>query len=383
MTDILDYCKTDAERRIYAAWLEEGSKGAAARELGLDRRHVARTIERVNARAARNGFAPAQGLDHKLPPGMKLKRWSKYHKDTTEWVIAVPDKDQREEYLHALVAGFAADLPRAEPVPMLRRQLAEDLLDVYILTDFHLGMYAWAPETGADWDAKIAEDLLVRWFQCAIRRAPDSQTAVLAQLGDFLHWDGFDSVTPAHRHLLDADTRFPHLTEIAVRVTRRAIGLLLEKYGRVVVLMAEGNHDPASSVWMRTWLAAHYEDEPRVVVDTSPSPYYAVEHGETAVFFHHGHKRTVRDIDRVLVSKFRELYGRTRHHECHIGHLHHDRVHESALMRVCQHRTLAAPDAYAARGGWESERDSKVITYHKRYGRVSEVVVSPDMALAA
>jgi hypothetical protein len=52
---------------------------------------------------------------------------------------------------------------------------------------------------------------------------------------------------------------------------------------------------------------------------------------------------------------------------------------ENNLMIVEQHRTLAAPDAYAARGGWISGRDAKVITYHKSYGEVGRITVSYDM----
>ena len=33
-------------------------------------------------------------------------------------------------------------------------------------------------------------------------------------------------------------------------------------------------------------------------------------------------------------------------------------------MKVERHETLAAPDAYAANGGWLSGRSAKVITYH-------------------
>lgn len=48
-------------------------------------------------------------------------------------------------------------------------------------------------------------------------------------------------------------------------------------------------------------------------------------------------------------------------------------------MIVEQHRTLSAPDAYAARGGWLSGRDAQTITYHSEYGEVSRVRVSVDM----
>lgn len=52
-------------------------------------------------------------------------------------------------------------------------------------------------------------------------------------------------------------------------------------------------------------------------------------------------------------------------------------------MVVEQHRTLAAPDAHASRGGWISGRDASVITYHRDYGYVGRVVISPEMVKAA
>jgi hypothetical protein len=48
-------------------------------------------------------------------------------------------------------------------------------------------------------------------------------------------------------------------------------------------------------------------------------------------------------------------------------------------MYVVQHSTLAARDAYAARGGWMSERTIKAITYHSKYGEVGRITVTPEM----
>jgi hypothetical protein len=192
-----------------------------------------------------------------------------------------------------------------------------------------------------------------------------------------------DAVTPTSKHLLDADTRFQKLVRVAIRAIRRVIGLLLDKHQRVHVLMAEGNHDMASSIWLREWLRAIYENEPRVHVDVSPDPYYCVEHGKTALFFHHGHKKRPAQIDTVFAAKFREVFGRTEHAYAHMGHLHHIDVKETNLMLVEQHRTLAAPDAHASRGGWLSGRDAQVITYSRRFGEVGRVRVSAKMLEAA
>jgi DNA repair exonuclease SbcCD nuclease subunit len=188
-------------------------------------------------------------------------------------------------------------------------------------------------------------------------------------------------VTPSSGHIMDADTRYQKLVRIAINVLRRVISLLLQKHKQVHIIMAEGNHDMSSSAWFREAFTALYEGEPRATVDRSADIYYCYEFGETSLFFHHGHKikASSNNADRAFAAKFRPIWGRTKYSYGHFGHLHHDMKNETELMTLEQHRTLAARNAYESRGGWMSGRDAKVITYHKDYGRVSEVVISPEM----
>jgi hypothetical protein len=296
-----------------------------------------------------------------------------------EWVKTNIDREQELLAIKGAIDSMAEAVPREAPVPWQKPHMPSNLMNLFVLTDFHLGMLAWGEETGADWDLNIAEGLLVRWFAAAIDAAPPAQVAVLGQLGDFLHWDGLDAVTPSSGHVLDADTRFQKLTRVAIRALRRIIRMLLEKFPQVHVICAEGNHDMASSIWLRELLSALYEDEPRITVDRNPDPYYCYEFGSVALFFHHGHKRKAEQLETVLVAKFREVYGRTKHAYAHVGHLHHKKVLESPVMVIEQHRTLAAKDAYASRGGWLSERSASVITYHADYGEVARVTINPEM----
>lgn len=87
----------------------------------------------------------------------------------------------------------------------------------------------------------------------------------------------------------------------------------------------------------------------------------------------------MKDVDRVFSAKFRDVFGRTKHSYGHLGHLHSNALEETQLMIVERHRTLAAPDAYASKGGWVSGRDAKVITYSKRFGEVSRITINPEM----
>lgn len=291
-------------------------------------------------------------------------------------------RDQGEA-MRAVAAGLMDDLPRAEPVlpPVYTNG---DLLAFYAVSDMHMGALAWHEETGGeDYDLAIAERLIEDWFAAAIELAPRAQTAILAQMGDLLHWDGFDSVTPTSKHVLDGDSRFPKMVRAAIRVLRRVVRRLLERHDFVHIIMADANHDPASEVWLREMFAAFYDDEPRVTVDQSSSTYYAYQHGEVSLFVHHGHRRKVKDVDSVFAGRFREMYGSTRFSYAHLGHLHSDELKSTNLMKVERHETLAAPDAYASGGGWLSGRSAKVITYSKQFGEVARLTLRPSMVAGA
>jgi len=147
----------------------------------------------------------------------------------------------------------------------------------------------------------------------------------------------------------------------------------------VVVLMAEGNHDISSSIWLRTMFNALYEKEPRVEVIDSEMPYYVYQHGLTMIAFHHGHLKKNDQLPLLFAAQFARVWGDTEKRYCHSGHRHHVEEKEHSGMTVVQHPTLAARDAYASRGGWIAERQVSAITYHKRYGQVAKITITPDM----
>lgn len=367
-----------SDEEIIEAVKQYGSGHEAAKHLNLHRSNVYRRLSKLAVR----GFSPEHDMNKMVPEPYVVRGVSTlYDADgnvSQQWVKTQLDHEMRQKMMEAAVEAMAETIIPVPAQPAPKRTVA-DLSNLYVITDYHLGMLSWPEETGDDWNTAIAEDMLVNWFGAAIAQSPDAETGIFCQLGDFLHQDSIEAVTPASRHLLDADTRFQKIVNVAIRAIRRVIAMLLAKHKRVIVIMAEGNHDTSSSIWLRELFAALYADEPRVIVDTSADPYYCVEHGNTALFFHHGHKHRKAGIDAVFVAKFREVFGRTKYAYAHMGHLHHIDVKETNLMVVEQHRTLAAKDAYASRGGWMSDRDAQVITYSKVWGEVGRVRVSAHM----
>jgi hypothetical protein len=280
-----------------------------------------------------------------------------------------------EESIKNLSDGMVPFKPVGRP-----KDDVADLLTLYTLTDFHLGMYAWAEETGADWDMKIAETVLLNAFSEMIEKSPDSEVGMFAQLGDLLHWDGLLALTPTAKNVLDADTRFPLLVETAISVCLRAVEMLLHKHNQVRVLMAEGNHDPASSVWLRAIMASKFRDNPRVTVDKSPFPFYCYRWGRTFLGWHHGHLQKMDQLPLLFASdpKFKAEYGQCKFTYIHTGHMHHQKVIDKGGIVVEQHPTLAARDAHGARGFLFSNREAKAITYHKNQGELMRFTVRPN-----
>ncbi len=359
-----------------------GTWPQCAEALDMHLRSVQSRYSTARAMMARQGFSPEHGLKVPYHDGFKMGKVTIQRGGGGEiertWERMCEDKERQIAMMRAAIEAMGEDIPR---VSLMEAPPAgnADLLNCYVVTDYHMGMLSWHEETGADWDLRKAEDLIVRWFAQAIAQSPDSDAAVFAQLSDFLHFDGMDAVTPTSKHLLDVDTRFAKVVRSAVRVLRQIIDMLLSKHQAVHVIMADANHDPVSQIWLREWFAVLYENEPRITVDRSPSPYNAYEFGLVALFFHHGHKRRMKDVSEVFAAQFREMFGRTKHAYAHMGHLHHIDVKENNLMIVEQHRTLAPADAYSARAGYLTGRDAKVITYHRAHGEVGRLTISSEM----
>lgn len=382
----LDWCKTERQREIVEALLKCGnSTRRAAKLLGCSEGALGRTARNIYEHAALHGYAPDYDMVDAAPDPFVVKRHSQFYdkdgKPTNRWVIKEPSREKLQEHLAAAVEAFKEEIPRAEPVKAPpKRGVDPELLNLYIITDYHLGMLAWSEETkGDDWDVRIAEKLLIDWFAYAIEKAPGGHTAVLCNLGDFLHFDSLEAITRTSGHLLDADTRFPNIVRAAIRVFRQVVEMLLRKYREVRILHAEGNHDIVSSVWLREMFSVFYQGEKRVVVDTNPDPYYVVEWGLVALFFHHGHLTKFEKVHDVLIHKFREVIGRTKYCYGHAGHLHHMKALDGPVVSMEQHETLAPRDAYASRSGYPEKRNAKVITYHRQRGELGRLVIAPEM----
>lgn len=376
------YRVTDADlQTVVDAIAAHGNASAAGRVLGMPRA----TIVGRQRLAQKAGIEPkCQALlvgDNAAPgPGMVLKGTSTlYGEDGVaklQWVKTSADQQRLEEAQRAALAAMCEEI---KPLPVVKapRHLDKDLATLYTMTDCHVGMLAWDKETGEDWDLDLAESCLVTTLLQMIAAAPAANVGILNQLGDFLHFDSLTPMTPTSHHILDADSRYQKVVQVAVRILRRVISAMLEKHSKVHVEMKEGNHDPSGSVWLRVMFAELYKNNPRVSINLSPNPYTMLVHGTTLLGFYHGHLTKLAQLPILYAAQFPKEWGATEFRYIHTGHKHHVEEKEHPGVKVIQHPTLAAPDAYAARGGWLSKRQATSMTYHLTKGEVARGIFIP------
>ncbi len=375
------YC-TPRQREILEAIERLGSARAASVELGMNVGGASETYLAVKRKAAKFGYAPEHDFTRPVPEGFVAKGVSTYYnsegKPSGQWVKASLSHEALMDAMRETIKGFKDEIPPAvSTVAPVASE--EQLCNLYTFTDYHLGMLAWHQEGGSDWNVSLAEKTIIAALVQMVNQSPNAHTGVLNIQGDFLHTDGKTPVTPTAKHVLDADSRFPKIRRAAIRIIRSLVAICLQRHQEVYLIIAEGNHDEESAGWLADLFAVHYEEESRVTVNDSILPFYVFEWGNTMLGVHHGHKVKNENLPLLFAAQFPQEWGRTTRREIHCGHRHHRDEKEYNGVTVVQHPTLAARDAYAARGGWIADRAAWAITYHKKYGAVGRVMITTEM----
>lgn len=373
---------TESQWAYAEAWWRSGNTRAAAEEFGVHHTSVLRAIQAIEAKAARAGYAPQHGMIQTAPPGYAIRGTSTlYDADGTarlQWVKTKQDPDAMLMLAQEAAVSLAETLPRIKP-SAAPSHTATALMAGYPIGDHHLGMYAWADEAGGSYDVGIAERLLDRAAAALVEAAPPADVALIAILGDFFHYDSLEPVTPTSKNLLDSDGRYAKMIAVGLRLARRVIETALGKHARVHVIVEPGNHDLSTSLFLAVALAALYEREPRVHVDTSPRHYHYYEFGKVLIGVHHGHGAKPAELPLIMASDQPEAWGRTRHKHWWTGHIHKGTKLDVQGVIVESFRVLPPTDAWAANRGYRGARNMTSIVYHREHGEVARNTICPEM----
>lgn len=375
---------TDSQWTKLKAIEKEGTQRGAAKALGVARSTISGAVKSVTTKAARQGYVPHLGLNHPVPEGYRIKGVSTLRDGDgnikSQWVKSEVDKERQYEMFLEIVAELTEGLPRVQPTKAPKVS-SSDLMACYPIGDHHMGMLSWNKETGDDYDLKIGESLLTGAIDHLIDAAPDCEEAAVVFLGDFMHYDSFEPVTPTSRNQLDADSRFPKMVRASIRTMRYMIERAAEKHAKVRVVVEIGNHDLSSSIFLMECLANVYENEPRITVDTSPMHYHYFQFGKCLIGIHHGHGVKMAQLPLIMAADKPKEWGETEYRTWWTGHIHQQTTLDMQGCSVESFRILAPNDAWSHQKGYRSHRDMKCIILHKEFGEVSRNTVNTAMLI--
>jgi hypothetical protein len=382
-------------------FLKHRDKKAAADEMGVSRNTF---CSRLNVAAKRGLLGPAEVL-----PGFHIKSvatkidgaWVKQtHEPGEEFAVpdghivkgvsALVDADGRtvQQWVKTregngpiLTDALKAALEQYAPAQLIPppTYTNEDLMTVYPIADLHLGMFSWAKETGADYDLKIAADMLRSSMSSLVARSANSKEAVVLDLGDYFHSDNSRNQTSRSGNPLDVDSRYAKVIQLGFELVIQCIELALQKHDFVEYRKTPGNHDEETSLMLAVAVAAHFRANERVRVDTGPSRFYMRQHGSCMIAATHGDMLKMGEMAGYVAANWPEAWGRTKYRYGYTGHVHNEKalaVNTLRGLRAESFNTLAAKDAWHAGEGYQSPRNMVSITLHKDRGEVDRFTVA-------
>lgn len=377
----LDIPKTDRQIEYLKATIETGSHTKAAKLLGISRRAVDRGIKLVEERAAQVGVAPHRDLTHQTAQGFEAKRISTAYGDDgsvkLQWVIQEPQKRDLRQKIEAMLEGLTDDLKGLKKPAKPPKNADKDYCAMYLIGDHHFGMLADSDTKmdDADWDVKIATQVLVDATDRLANRVGNAHTGVLVNVGDFFHADSSANTTTAGTPV-DVDTRIGKTFKLAGRLFQILIDKMLETHQEVVVINVRGNHDSDMACHLSSCLELLYDKEPRVEVLKNYSKFLHWEWENNLFVYHHGDRIKPEQILQAVVTNLDKEWSQCKNRYCHLGHIHHHVEREIGSMNYSWWGSLTATDQWHSDSGYGAERNMTAIVYHKDYGEDSRVKIN-------
>lgn len=341
----------------------------------------------LSGRWDKSGIAPEEPRFDPVPEGHHVVKTSTYVRADGQvggqYVTAEHDKAARESAKWEAWKRHA-DMYKglADPAPA-PQHTDEDLIALYPLGDPHIGMLAWGPETGENFDLKIALRELLTCVRLMVASAPPARQAIVCNLGDFLHAQGDDQRTPGHGHKLDVDGRYAKVLDAGHVLLRGIVDAALERHEHVTIRNLPGNHDPQVAAELAMWLKAIYERETRVTVADAHAPYQFDRFGRCLFGWAHGDGAKAEQLPLLMANAQAEAWGETTEHVWHTGHVHHLSRKEFTGCVVETHRTMAGKDYWHASKGYSAKRSLQMIAYHRVYGEVTRNTVGLERVRVA
>jgi hypothetical protein len=380
--------QTAAQKAKYAAQYEEaaelykqlGTVTAVAEALGVNRKTAYRRLANARQQGAFVDPAMQAAMDMVGAKAEARLAWvkTKLAKGQTGTEVSVlvtrsPEIEEPPEDVAERISEIMSHLPRAViPAPPAPPPTDDPRFGLIPANDIHSGALAWGRETGSgDWDVNIAVERIVKWSSALLHALPkDLDEVILLYNGDTLHANDESAKTPRSGHVLDVDGRLFRTVDLTTLALVTVTDIAAAMFPRARVVIKPGNHDPNSYVSLLMGLKWRYYDTDHVIVDTSPSGFWAYRRGKTLLFSHHGHTAKPEQLVLALADQHPEEWGLTRNRYVWTGDKHHRGAKRIGGAMWEQASCMTERDAYTATGGWTNHPELQAIVYSEQRGEV-------------
>ncbi|MEE8598455.1 MAG: hypothetical protein V3S69_02890 [Dehalococcoidales bacterium] len=356
-----------------------------AKECGVNESTVRRCLKAAFIRYSVKKSTVPEHMDDDVDEPFAVEKYSanydRHGNRVQHWIKVKREQQDIYRDLKESITELSQDLPQFPKSKRESNEIDPKLLAVYPLGDPHIGMLTYTPEVGQDWDLKIAEKMFLPLFNNLVTVAPPCKECLIIDLGDFWHYDGMEQKTMRSGHKVDADGRPSKMIQVGFRIMLQMIFSALQVHETVHVKVLPGNHDDLGSIFLRVGLYHVFANEPRVIIDQSPSVFQYFNWGKNLLGMHHGDKCKMAALPMIMAADQAELWGATQFRNWLVGHFHHSSatVLSGKDLQGCSvetFRSIIPGEGYAHEAGYRSPQDGKAIILHKDYGEIQRYTVN-------
>ena len=372
------FATTKRHHKILDMMQETGGNAEEAwRRLNMDGGNGRKAIRILKSRAATKTINHGDGTKETIEDPYLIKGTSTLYDDAGNVKIQwVKTNIEREKEVEALkhYAQSLCDFKPAKPKINKNEAFNDELMTAIFIGDAHVGMKAWGKDTrNMDFDTNIADKNLRDAIDDLVERSPDCETGLLVDVGDFQHANSSLNTTFAGTPV-DVDTRQGKTLRTSAEIMAYGIDKMLDKFKRVIVVVARGNHNPDAAQAVQIILEFYYKREPRVDVLPTEGFFHYIEWGKWLIGVNHGDKIKPQKLVSVMARDMAAAWGRSTHRMWALGHFHHQNTLELDGCIVQKFAALTPPDSWHAGKGYASAGAMEMIVFKKQGGKHSTLI---------
>lgn len=366
---------SDQAREYLAAWANNGFNASKLSDVyGGSTSRWRERIRQAKKMCPDSGIIPTD-----VPNGLAFTKTTVQYDASgnviQEWRRLAKDQVNPEELAAKVVKICGGKIPK---LPNIKVPKDNDLCLFIPFYDVHIGKYAWAKESGEDYDLNIVEKILVNTTSLMCQRAGMVKKTKIIIGGDFFHADNKTMQTERGGNVLDIDTRIEKVRDVAVEALHKCIVYCLKYCEEVEMVFIPGNHDYESMFWLSRIFEAAYSKSKNVVINRSPKTRRYIQWGVNLIGVDHGENK-ITDYVSLMPCEVPELWAQTTERVWFLGHIHQEKVFQKHGVTVIHLESVSSADGWHFQHGYVGNpRRTTGFLYDAKYGLRSRLYVKVD-----